>query len=191
MNCPTCGAEYSYGLRYCKRCGESLSVPTNDLDRQSNQSGSSIKRVKQTEHGWDIEEIEPPGINIKKLTGMFWAVAVFGFISFAALFGSAIPMVIFGADKRMLIPMFMFGSAGIVMVAWLLIQQLSRFVGMIERSYKAPRQTQDRTNQERANQERANQERPQIDAPPRAVSSVTEHTTRNFDKIYKDPGARA
>jgi len=186
MNCPNCGAEHSYGLRYCKRCGESLSVATNDLDRQSNPSGASIKRVKQTEHGWDIEEIEPPGISIKKLTGMFWAVAVFGFISFAVLFGAAIPMVIFGADKRMLIPMFMFGSAGIVLIAWMLIQQLSRFVGMFERGYKAPRQSE-----ERAERERAKQDRPQIDAPPRAVSSVTEHTTRNFDQVYKEPGARA
>src|SRR6185503_12354917 len=112
---------------------------TNDLDRQTNQPGATIKRVKQTEHGWDIEEIEPPGISVKKLTGIFWAVAVFGFISFAVLFGCAIPMVIFGADKRMLIPMFMFGSAAIVLICWLLIQQVSRLIGMIENNSKAPR----------------------------------------------------
>ena len=115
MNCPSCGAEYSYGLRYCKRCGENLSQQTNGLDQPSSAPGASIKRMKKNEYGWDIEEIEPAGVNVKKLVGMFWAVAVFGIISFGILFGCAIPLVIFGADKRMLIPMFMFGSASVRM----------------------------------------------------------------------------
>ncbi|HKP85272.1 MAG TPA: zinc ribbon domain-containing protein [Blastocatellia bacterium] len=185
MHCPNCGAEHSPGLRYCKRCGESLSVPTNDLDRQANQSGSTIKRVKQTEHGWDIEEIEPPGINVKKLVGMFWAIAVFGFLSFGVLFGCAIPLMIFGADRKILIPMFMFGSGAIVLIAWLLIQQMSRLVGMVENSNKAARRAV-----KSPEQDRPQQDRPQIAQPPRSFGSVTEHTTRNFDQVYKEPGAR-
>jgi hypothetical protein len=179
--CPSCGAENSHGLRYCKRCGEGLSQPTNDLEQQPNVRGASIKRVKQGQYGWDIEEIEPPGINVKKLASMFWAVAVFGFVSFGVLFGCAIPMLIFGADKRMLIPMFMFGSGAIVLIAWFLIQQLSRLIGLIEKENKPAR----RPNR------MAEPDRPQIVAPPRAVSSVTEHTTRNFDQVYKEPGTRA
>jgi hypothetical protein len=175
--CPSCGAENSHGLRYCKRCGESLGQPTSDLE----QHGASIKRVKQNEYGWDIEEIEPPGINVKKLASMFWAVAVFGFISFAILFGCAIPLVYFGADKRILIPMFLFGSGSIALIAWMLIHQLARLIGMVENDHKPLRQPK----------RKAEPDRPQIVAPPRAVSSVTEHTTRNFDQVYKEPGTRA
>ena len=174
MNCPSCGAEYSYGLRYCKRCGENLSQQTNGLDQPSSAHGASIKRMKKNEYGWDIEEIEPAGVNVKKLVGMFWAVAVFGIVSFGILFGCAIPLVIFGADKRMLIPMFMFGSGAIVLIAWLLIQQMSRLIGMVERN-KTPRRVR----------RQAEQEQPQMAAPPRAVGSVTEHTTRNFDEYEK------
>ena len=181
--CPSCGSENSYGLRYCKRCGESLGQATNDLEQQKNMQGATIKRVKRNEYGWDIEEIEPPGINIKKMAGMFWAVALFGFLSFGILFGCAIPMLIFGADKRVLIPMFMFGSAAIVLIAWMLIQQLSRLIGLAEKENKTPSRT--RTGP------RLEPERPQIVAPPRAVGSVTEHTTRNFDQAYKEPGTRA
>lgn len=180
MHCPNCGAEHSQGLRYCKRCGESLSVPTNDLDRQAGSSGASIKRAKQTEHGWDIEEIEPSGITVKKLASLFWAVAVFGFISFGALFGCAIPIALMSPEKKVLIPMFMFGSAGIVLIAWLLIQQLSRLIGLIERPNKTPRRP---VRSEET-------ERPQIAAPPRSFSSVTENTTRNFERAYKEPGTR-
>ncbi len=179
--CPSCGSENSQGLRYCKRCGESLGQPTNDLEQQKNMQGATIKRVKQGQYGWDIEEIEPPGISVKKLASLFWAVAVFGFISFGTLIGCAIPLTIFGAGRSILIPMFMFGSGAIVMIAWLLIQQLSRLIGLVERENKPPRQTS----------RPSASERPQIVAQPRAVSSVTEHTTRNFDQVYKEPGTRA
>jgi hypothetical protein len=180
MNCPSCGAEYSYGLRYCKRCGESLGQPTNGLDQQSPPPGASIKRLKQSEHGWDIEEIEPAGVNVKKLVGMFWAVAVFGIVSFAILFGCAIPMMIFGADKRMLVPMFGFGSTAIVLIAGLLIHQVSRLIGMVEGGAKSPR----------ADRALPRDERAPLAAPPRAVGSVTEHTTRNFDEYERESRAR-
>jgi hypothetical protein len=175
-------------LRYCKRCGESLGQTANELEQQANMRGATIKRVKQGEHGWDIEEIEPPGISVKKLASMFWAVAVFGFVSFAVMFGCAIPMIIFEADKSIFISMFMFGSGAIVVIAWLLIQQLSRLIGMAERETSTSR----RIEPERPAQNVAPQNvAPQIVAPPRSVGSVTEHTTRNFDQIYKEPGTRA
>jgi hypothetical protein len=180
MNCPSCGAEYSYGLRYCKRCGENLSQQTNGLDQSSAPHGASIKRVKQNEYGWDIEEIEPAGVNVKKLVGMFWAVAVFGIVSFGILFGCAIPMMIFGADKRMLIPMFMFGSTAIVLIAWLLINQVSRLIGMVESNNRPSRKVR-----RQAEQDQPQMVQPQIAPPPRAVGSVTEHTTRNFDEYEK------
>lgn len=179
--CPSCGSENSHGLRYCKRCGESLGQTTNDLEQQKNLHGATIKRVKQGQYGWDIEEIEPPGISVKKLASLFWAVAVFGFISLGTLIGCAIPLTIFGADRSTLIPMFMFGSAAIVVIAWLLIQQLSRLIGLVERENRMPRSIS----------RLAEHEQPRIAAPPRAVSSVTEHTTRNFDQVYKEPGTRA
>ncbi len=93
-----------------------MGQPTNDLEQQKNMQGATIKRVKQGQYGWDIEEIEPPGISVKKLASLFWAVAIFGFLSFGVLFGCAIPLTIFGANKSVLIPMFMFGSGAIVVI---------------------------------------------------------------------------
>ena len=153
MNCPSCGADHTYGLKYCKRCGESLNVPTT---------------------------IAPSGFPLKKLTGMFWAIAIFGIAALGTMFGCAIPMLVFGADKRMLVPLFGMGMGVTVLIALMLIKQLARLVQLVEDEYRAARQIG----------KPIEQTRPQIAAPPHVVSSVTEHTTRNFDQIYQEPRVR-
>src|SRR5215475_9553760 len=50
MFCPSCGFEYTQKTNYCKRCGESLSVPAS---------------------------ADAPKTQRSKIAGMFWAVAVF------------------------------------------------------------------------------------------------------------------
>lgn len=153
MNCSACGADHTYGLKYCKRCGESLSLPS---------------------------PAAPTGINLRKLAGMFWAVAVFGIAALAVMFGCAIPMMIFGADRHTLLPIFGMGFATILIIALRLIRQLSRLVRLVEDDYRAARQTGNPVAQSL----------PQIPAPTHAVPSVTEHTTRNFEQIYQAPRAR-
>jgi hypothetical protein len=156
MFCQSCGMENAYGLRYCKRCGESLT--------QAQQSSGPLREA-----------------GFKKLSGMFWAVSVFGIVSLAALFGSAIPLTIFGADRHTLIPMFLFGAMSIVMIAGMLTWQLSRLITMVKGGERPPRQTRPP----------AEQVYPQIASPPRSMPDVTEHTTRNFDhSVYKEPRAR-
>ncbi|MEN3334364.1 MAG: hypothetical protein V7641_3729 [Blastocatellia bacterium] len=169
MHCPLCGAANTTGLRYCTRCGGNLfqSAPAAD-----------VERLRQTEHGWDIEKIESPGVSVKKLAGIFWAVAVFSMVSLGALFGIAVPLTVFHASRDLLIPLYMFGPAAIVLIAGMLIRQVSRLITMMENDSRAARQMP------RA----AAPNPPQINASPVSFRSVTENTTRNFEAAYRDAG---
>ena len=162
MYCPSCGADNAYGLRYCKRCGENLS--------QASAHGHDPANAKQGEYGLEVEQMEAPVISVRKLSGMFWAIAVFGIVSLIALFGSAIPLMIVSGDRKALMMMFLFGSMGILGIAGMLIRQLSRLIDLVEESSYPRRRTS----------LPAEQNYPQVAAPPRSVSSVTEHTTRTF-----------
>ena len=167
MNCPSCGAANTTGLRYCSRCGSNLmpSAPVAD-----------VERVRQTEHGWDIEKIESPGINIKRLAPLFWAVAIFSMVSLIVMFGISVPLTIFQAPKQVMIPLYMFGSAAIVLIAGMLIKQVSRLITVMENESRAPRSLP-----------RAAAPNPQqIPGPPPVFRSVTEHTTRNFEPSVYD-----
>jgi hypothetical protein len=159
MYCPSCGAESSFGLNYCKQCGANL----------ASQPG-----------------VPEPGINYtnftRRLSGMFWAIAVFAMASFTVLFGVTIPLTIFGAGKQVIIPMFVFGSAGIGAIAAMLIKQLSRLITMAQEAERSPKAGQLKANSSAA--------RAQLHPQPPLMSSVTEHTTRNFEPVYREPGAR-
>jgi len=169
MTCPLCGAGNTTGLRYCTRCGGNLlqSAPVAD-----------VERMRQTEHGWDIEKIEAPGISIKRLSGLFWAVAVFSMISLIVLFGLSVPLTVFNASRQVMIPLYMFGTAAVVVIAGMLIKQIARLITMMENDRRASR-PMPRT---------AAPNPPQIAAPPPTFRSVTEHTTRNFEAAYRDAG---
>jgi hypothetical protein len=167
MNCPSCHAANTTGLRYCTRCGGNLfqSAPVAD-----------VERLRQTEHGWDIEKIESPGVSVKKLAGIFWAVAVFSMVSLGALFGIAVPLTIFHASRDLVVPLYMFGPAAIVLIAGMLIKQVSRLITMMENDSRAARPVP----------RLAEPKPPQVAAPPPSFRSVTEHTTRNFEAAYRD-----
>jgi hypothetical protein len=109
---------------------------------------------------------------------MFWAISLFGVAGIAVLFGSIIALAALGADEEPLVATAIFGMAGIVLIAWMLIRQLSRFIKLYP-NYTEPSRPQ-QINQAR------DQMYPQIEAPPRPVSSVTEHTTRNFAPVLDD-----
>ena len=171
MTCPLCGAGNTTGLHYCTRCGGNL------LHAAPN---AGVERVRQTEHGWDIEKIEPVGVSVKRLSGLFWAVAVFSLISLIVLFGISVPLTIFGAPRQVMIPLYMFGSAAIVLIAGMLIKQIARLITMM----------QDESRTARAVSRATAGNPPQVAAPPPAFRSVTEHTTRNFEPAYRDAGER-
>jgi hypothetical protein len=169
MECPLCGAANTTGLRYCTRCGGSLiqSAPA-----------AGVERVRQTEHGWDIEKIEPAGISGKRLAGVFWAVAVFCMVSLIVLFGISVPLTLFGAPRQVMVPLYLFGSTAVVMIAGMLIKQIARLITLMENDSRAAGR---KLRGEAASP-------PQIVAPPPTFRSVTEHTTRNFEAAYRDAG---
>ncbi len=160
MYCQVCGLENTEGLNYCKRCGAGLT--------QQLKPGES--RVD-----WG------------KLTGMFWAVSVFGFLSIGMLISAMIVFGIVNANKDVVIPTMLFGSGAIVTIAVMLIRQLSRLVDLARGETHRPT-VKDRLA------ERYSQPQPpaQLPAQPRTFSTVTENTTRNFEQppAYQDPGAR-
>jgi hypothetical protein len=104
---------------------------------------------------------------------MFWAVALFGLGSIFALVGGIIALAALRAGEDVIIPTALFGSGAIITIAALLIRQISRYMGTY-REVVEPAQPR---------AVNAAPQRPQIESPPRPVSSVTEHTTRNFDPI--------
>src|ERR1700759_2230877 len=129
MNCPLCGAANAAGQRFCKRCGNAL----------AQTAPADIERVRQTEHGWDIEKIEAPGVSVKRLAALFWSIAVFSMISLIVLFGVSVPLTIFNASRAVLIPLYMFGSTAIVLIAGMLIKQVSRLITMMEQDRRESR----------------------------------------------------
>lgn len=146
MTCPGCGAETSPGSNFCKLCGNSL----------TSQPAAELR------------------LNPAKLTGMFWAVAVFALGSLAILFGTALPMVLSGSEGRIVIPIIGLGAGATLIIAALLIRQLSRLITIME-SHPV-------SSLQRSFAKAGTPQPPQLAAAPLAgVSSVTEHTTRNFD----------
>jgi hypothetical protein len=168
MHCPLCGAANTTGLRYCTRCGGNLMQAAPAAD---------IERVRQTEHGWDIEKIEAPGLNAKKLSGLFWAVAVFAMVSLIVLFGLSIPLTLFHASNAVFMSLYIWGSIAIMVISSMLIKQVSRVITLME------------------NENRPSGQVPRVKPAarrrfPGPFRSVTEHTTRNFEATYRDAGER-
>lgn len=153
MNCPHCGAQSTYGLNYCKQCGNNLTPVSAPVE---------------------------PRLNPAKLTGMFWAIAVLGLGGLGILFGCVVAMMALGAASQVVVSAIGLGASMIIGIASLLIWQLSRLITTFQRSQETP-------TFQRPPQRINAPVQPQIVAAPRPVSSVTEHTTRNFDPAsYKE-----
>lgn len=155
MFCPDCGFESTQGTNYCKRCGASLS------------SAATVQSSTPRDN---------------KLINAIWAVAaaimVVGAGGMGITFGIAGGLAGSGIkpdDGPLAIVIS--GSTAILVALCLLGWQLSRLIGAVIRDRRglaeAPR-TGPLGEADRAAR--------RISAPPIAVSSVTEHTTRNFEK---------
>jgi hypothetical protein len=170
MYCPNCAAPYSYGLRYCKQCGTNLS--------ESAQTST----------------LAPPA---PKVTGAAWALAlatiaiVLG--GLGIVFSNAYDLVRptfsnevpHGDPTPVAIVMIIFGSTTVFGVVALLMRLFTHLI--------APRAHQAAHAAHAARDGKPLAVAPphvQLPAPPSAVSSVTEHTTRNFEAAYRDAAER-
>jgi hypothetical protein len=123
-----------------------------------------------------------PVLDIGKLTGMFWAVAVFGLGGLSLFVGGLLGMVAMGVDSEKLTILAAFSILTILVISVLLIIQLSRLVSTVIGSAGAASIGKQRPIEVDSP--------PQIDSPPLSMPSVTEHTTRSFDKAsHKDQRA--
>ena len=149
----------------CESCGAESTQESNFCKQCGAQLGST-------------EPLSTSTMIVGRLGGIFWSIAVFALVSFSTLFGVTIPLTLFGASSRIITVLLVFGCGGIAVVAALMIQQLSRLIATVQNADKAQKTAPGANSRIR----------PRIEGPPRAVSSVTEHTTRNFEQIYQDPG---
>lgn len=125
----------------------------------------------------------PSKINYGKIAGMFWAIAVFGIVSVGTLIGCMVPLVIAGhAGVNIIGPIMVVGGGVILAIALLLIWQLSRLISVVKDEGEERVRRPVVIRQPDAPQITS----PQLAAPPHAVGSVTEHTTRTFDPVYRE-----
>ncbi|HEX5733203.1 MAG TPA: hypothetical protein VF131_10235 [Blastocatellia bacterium] len=163
MHCPNCGAEHTFGLKYCKRCGLSLGDPPLQTAQMS---------------AW-------------RLTGAAWAV---GLATVAICLGGLGIVISHAFDllrplhagqsmsadpTPIALAMIVFGSATIFGIAALLIRLFSRLMSVPVEAVRPAQFIKPGIN-----------EYPVAQIPGQPLSSVTEHTTRNFERLYEEQRAR-
>lgn len=156
MYCPNCGAESTFGLNYCKQCGASLGETTQSAapPAAKNTAAALILALATV-------SIVLGGLGIV-------------FTHALALVGSQPPEFSppGAAAGRLGAIMVIFGSSAVAFVAAMLIRLFSHMMGFGSEVEKPSRHAKKLVPHRRV---------PQIPAPPIVVSSVTEHTTRNFE----------
>ncbi len=155
---------------YCPICGS-----------QSTQGLNFCKRCGTNLTAPTGPSADKPEVIVKplKVAGIFWAIAAFGMGSIFALMGAVIALAALRADGEAIAATALFGSAGIFGIVWLLLRYASQYIKMAQNTV------------EPARPESLDTPPPlQIGSTPRAVSSVTENTTRNFDPIPAEWEAR-
>jgi hypothetical protein len=134
---------------------------------------------------------------LSKVSGAFWAVAIFGIASIGILLASLIVLVAIGLNKEgILVPITVFGSLTIFAVAALLIRQMSQLISLAQGSNR-PAGSHWKWHHFWGSLIRSN--RPAVPAKetmipsqlptrPETIPSVTEHTTRKFEQSqYEEP----
>jgi hypothetical protein len=157
MYCPTCSAFITEGVAYCPRCGGRITPGA-------------------------LAPVQPPaklGEVIQYLTVTTGAVALGGFI-FA--FVLAVVLSKRGMDTSAIVILVFASLLTVCIISGMLIRLLAR-------SMNAYMHTDGRVEaQQKPEPGRriSNTNTAQIEEPRQPVSSVTDHTTRTFDPIYKD-----
>jgi len=169
MYCPNCGAESTPGFKYCKRCGGNL-----------------------TETGLvSAPLVLPPKNNLAALLLAVSTVAI-TLGGLGIVFSQVLDLIgpwraglnapIHEAAFIIAGMMVVFGSATVAFIAFMLIKIFSRIMGLPQAS----------DSNARIKKSAPSDYQPaQLPAPPAGISSVTEHTTRNFrPPVYDEAKAR-
>jgi hypothetical protein len=175
MHCPSCGAEAIMGLKYCKRCGENIShtfqLPQHQYQNQGSKSGGTAGLALSA---WALA-----------LATVVITLGGFGIV-FSHAFDLMRPLrmgesAVANAEVVSMM-MISFGSVVLFGIVAMLVRVFSKIMGL-----------------QSAQPEKASSQRPavidyppqQLSSPPHSISSVTEHTTRNFElPQYREPKAR-
>lgn len=152
---------------YCPSCGTEI---TQELS-YCNRCGANLKTVSNH-----------VGVAPTKLVGAAWAISVAITLvtlgGFGMIFGLMMALITRGVNlSEGGMVLILFSLLGILGIDWLLVRQLSRMLGMPQLSGDAP-----------AAQKPNLEEKPvqQISEAREPVSSVTDHTTRTFEPIYRE-----
>jgi hypothetical protein len=168
MYCPSCGAESNISLKYCKRCGGNLGDATQLVVQDSGSASS-----RYTGAAWAI------GLASTVIT-----LAGLGIIFSHAwdLVGPHYPGPRVGDATMVAMTMIIFGSATIFGIIAMLIRLFTRLM-------TAPSEPPQLTKTIKA--VTGSYTPAQMQASPLPVSSVTEHTTRNFvPRAYDETSGR-
>jgi hypothetical protein len=152
---------------YCPTCGA--------------ESAEGLRFCKQCGSGLtaplNVEYVRPV-----KITGAVWAIALMAFLCFGVLFGSVIALAGMGIHTEdVLVPISVLGSMAIFGLCALMIRMVSKAAGISVPSAKqagSGKQAIPAYNQA------------QIPPPPGYIPSVTENTTRSFDRRPDESSTR-
>jgi hypothetical protein len=160
MYCPSCGTELTQEMSYCNRCGASLKAITNQAD-------APVSRVNATGAAWAISI----------------AVAFITLGGFGLIFALVMTMVTRGinvSEEAMI--MIITALLVILAIDWLLIRQLPRLLGL----FQFKNEKEESKKPEPKKLELSGKSKPLIAAPFEPPASVTDHTTRTFEPIYRE-----
>jgi hypothetical protein len=154
MYCPSCGAESTFELNYCSRCGASMAPSTE------------LVPISLTKPAFVI------GLIITALTLGGFAILIEGATKLATVFHVPDPIM----------AILVLGMATIIACDVLLLRLLSRIV----RASLDAKKEKPMALPKPQSRETPKQLNPQLEP----VSSVTEHTTRTFSPVFREPSDR-
>jgi Na+-transporting methylmalonyl-CoA/oxaloacetate decarboxylase gamma subunit len=168
MYCQTCAAEIQPGLNYCNRCGAVVNA-------------SLTNRTETTTALVDLKSpVRTLGTAVT-LTTLIGITIIF--IALDGMSGRALPPELLGV----------LGAASlfvILVIDVMLIRILSRLVQLPVAAPAFPAQPR-RTETREIHQPPAQTYMPASATDPLPVASVTDHTTRTFHPVYKEPHAKS
>jgi hypothetical protein len=187
MYCPNCAAPYSYGLRYCKQCGTNLADPPQPATEERSRVIGWRVGGRKAGDAAQTGPLEPP----RKMTGAAWALAMATVAitlgGLGIVFTHAFDLMRWfpvpgegraGNPTPVAIVMLVFGSLTILGVTGMLMRLFTHLLAPRAHSSAPPARADHSMTAPPV----------QLPAPPSAIGSVTEHTTRNFEAAYRNSG---
>jgi hypothetical protein len=156
MYCPSCGVELAQEMSYCNRCGANLKPAAGQAVVQP--------QVRSVGAAWAVSA----------------AVGAITLGGFALIFALVMTLVSRGIKlEEGWLALIIAALVTILLIDWLLIRQLP---GLIGRTQAAGETVPSKEKRKLS----AEPVVPQLVAPREPAASVTDHTTRTFDPIYRE-----